>query len=151
MGHSAHCAVRGGALFQAPASISWAAGFAGAVPPRAIYRPADQADSVNHEGTAARFAADCAAAVRKTYKPVGDEMVAAIDTPPKFDADAAIKRLCESTILLVGRPMQPIEPIITRTLCTRIVPVDFKQLDEAYKKAVQGLAASLRCKIIEEA
>lgn len=61
------------------------------------------------------------AAVRKTYKPVGDETVAAIDTPPKCDADAAVKRLRESTILLVGRPMQPLEPIITRTLGTKIV------------------------------
>ena len=91
--------------------------------------------------TPGRFAADCMAAVRKTYKPVGDEAVAAIDAPPKFDADAAVKRLRESTILLVGRPMQPIEPIITRTLGTRIVPIDFKPLDEAYRKADQALAS----------
>ena len=60
---------------------------------------------------------------------------AAIDAPPKVDAALAVKKLRESTILLVGRPMQPIEPIITRNLGTKIVPIDFKQLDEAYKKA----------------
>ena len=96
---------------------------------------------IKDAATAGRFAADCMAAVRKSYKPVGDETVAAIDAPPKFDADAAVKRLRESTILLVGRPMQPIEPIITRTLGTKVVPIDFKQLDEAYKKADQSLAS----------
>ena len=56
------------------------------------------------------------AAVRKSYKPVGDETIGPIDAPPKFDAADAVKQLRESTILLVGRPMQPIEPIITRSL-----------------------------------
>ena len=81
------------------------------------------------------------AAVRKTYKPMGDETVAAIDAPPKVDVTDAVKRLRESTILLVGRPMQPIESIITRLLGTKIVPIDFKQLDEAYKKADQAQAS----------
>jgi hypothetical protein len=84
---------------------------------------------------AASFAALCMAAVCKTYKPMGDEAYAAIDAPPKVDAAMAVKKLRQSTILLVGRPMQPIEPIITRSLGTKIMPIDFKQLDEAYKKA----------------
>jgi hypothetical protein len=106
---------------------------------------------VKDETTAGRFAADCMAAVRKTYKPMGDETVAAIDAPPKVDAPDAVKRLRESTILLVGRPMQPIEPIITRSLGTKIVPIDFKQLDEAYKKADQAQASEYAERWIREA
>jgi hypothetical protein len=106
---------------------------------------------VKDEATAGRFAADCMAAVRKTYKPMGDETVAAIDAPPKVDAPDAVKRLRESTILLVGRPMQPIEPVITRSLGTNIVPIEFKQLDEAYKKADQAQASEYAERWIREA
>ena len=102
-------------------------------------------------GDSRRFAADCMAAVRKTYKPVGDETLARDRRTPKFDADAAVKRLRESTILLVGRPMQPIEPVITRTLGTKVVPIDFKQLDEAYRKADQAQASEYAAPWIHEA
>ena len=61
------------------------------------------------------------------------------------------KKLRESTILLVGRPMQPIEPIITRTLGTKIVPIDFKQLDQAYKKADPAQASEYAERWIREA
>jgi hypothetical protein len=100
---------------------------------------------------AKRFAADCMAAVRKTYKPMGDESVGLIDAPPRFDATEAVKRLRESTILLVGRPMQPIEPIITKTLGTKVVPIDFKVLDEAYKKADPSQASDFAHRWISEA
>jgi hypothetical protein len=82
-----------------------------------------------------QFAAICMAAVRKTYQPMGDETAGAVDAPPKVDAALAAKKLRESTILLVGRPMQPIEDVITRGLGTKILPIDFKQLDAAFKKA----------------
>jgi hypothetical protein len=97
--------------------------------------------SVRDAAAAGRFADDCMAAVRKTYKAACDEPLAAIDAPPKFNADDAVRRLRESTILLVGRPMQPIEPVITQTLGTRIVPIDFRQLDQAYRKADQAQAS----------
>ena len=48
------------------------------------------------------------------------------------------KKLRESTILLVGRPMQPIEPVITRTLGTKVVPIDFKQLDRGLQESRSG-------------
>jgi hypothetical protein len=99
----------------------------------------------------ARFSADCAAVARKTYKPMGDESSGPIDAPPRVDAADAVKRLKESTILLVGRPMQPIEPIITRTLGTKILPIDFKQLAEAYKKADQSKASEYAEKWMREA
>ena len=101
--------------------------------------------------TASRFAADCMAAVRKTYKPMGEETVAAIDAPPNVDVTDAVKRLRESTIVLVGRPMQPIESTITRSLGTKIVPIDFKQLDQAYKKADQAQASEYAERWIREA
>jgi hypothetical protein len=106
---------------------------------------------INDAGSAGRFAADCMAAVRKTYKPVGDETVGPIDAPPKVHAAEAVKKLRESTILLVGRPMQPIEPVITRTLGTRIVPIDFKQLDAAYKKADPARVSEYTHRWIHEA
>ena len=106
---------------------------------------------VEDAGSARRFATDCMAAVRKTYKPVGDESIAAIDSPPRVDAAEAVKRLRESTIVLVGRPMQPIESTITRSLGTKIVPIDFKQLDQAYKKADQALASEYAERWIREA
>ncbi len=106
---------------------------------------------VEDPATASRFAANCMAAVRKTYKPMGDETVAAIDAPPKVDVTDAVQRLRASTIVLVGRPMQPIESIITRSLGTKIVPIDFKQLDQAYKKADQAQASEYAERWIREA
>ena len=120
-------------------------------------RPADMLTAarcfagIKDAGSAARFAADCMAAVRKTYKPMGDETIAAIDAPPKVDVPAAVKQLRESTILLVGRPMQPIEPVITQTLGTKIVPIDFKRLDEAYRKADQAQASEFAERWMREA
>ncbi len=108
-------------------------------------------DRVEDGASASRFATDCMAAVRKTYKPIGNESIAAIDAPPRFDAAGAVKQLRESTIMLVGRPMQPIESTITRSLGTKIVPVDFKQLDQAYKKADQALASEYAERWIREA
>jgi hypothetical protein len=106
---------------------------------------------IKNPETAGRFATDCMAAVRKTYKPMGDETYAAIDAPPKVDAADAIKKLRESTIVLVGRPMQPIESIITSTLGTKIVPIDYKQLDLAYKKADQSQASEYAERWIRQA
>ena len=106
---------------------------------------------VHEEASARRFAADCMAAVRKTYKPMGDETLAAIDAAPRFDVADAVKRLRASTILLVGRPMQPIESTITRSLGTKIVPIEFKQLDQAYKKADPALASEYAERWIREA
>ena len=106
---------------------------------------------IKDAATAGRFAVDCMAAVRKSYKPMGDETVGRDRRAPKFDAAEAVKRLRESTILLVGRPMQPIEPIITRNLGTKVVPIDFKQLDEAYKKADPAQASDYAHRWITEA
>jgi len=101
--------------------------------------------------TASCFAAECMAAVQRTYKPMGDETLAAIDAPPNVDVTGAVKRLRESTILLVGRPMQPIESTITRSLGTKIVPIDFKQLGQAYKKADQAQASEYAERWIRDA
>jgi hypothetical protein len=106
---------------------------------------------VEDRATASRFAADCMAAVRKTYKPMVEETVAAIDAPPKVDVTDAVKRLRESTILLVGRPMQPIEATITRSLGTKVVPIDFQRLDRAYKNADQAQASEYAERWIHEA
>ena len=80
-----------------------------------------------------------------------EETVAAIDAPPKVDVTDAVKRLRESTILLVGRPMQPIEATITRSLGTKVVPIDFKRLDRAYKNADQAQASEYAERWIHEA
>jgi hypothetical protein len=101
--------------------------------------------------TAQRFAANCTAAIRKTYKPAGKETFGAIDAPPKVDPAAAVKKLSESTILLIGRPMQPIESIITKTLGTKVVPIDYKTLDAAYRKADKAIASEYSHKWIHEA
>jgi hypothetical protein len=100
---------------------------------------------------AARFGADCAKVLRKTFKPMGDESFGPNDAAPKVDAAAAVKGLKESTILLVGSPMQPIAPVITRNLGTKVVPIDFKQLAEAYKKADQAKASEYAEKWMREA
>jgi hypothetical protein len=107
--------------------------------------------TIQDDGTARRFAADCMAAIRRTYKPVGDETLLPIDAPPKFHAADAAQKLRESTILLVGRPMQPIEPVITRTLGTKVVPIDFKQLDQAYRKADPAQVSEYAHRWIHEA
>jgi hypothetical protein len=107
--------------------------------------------NVKDAATAQHFAALCMAAVRKTYKPTGDESFGAIDAPPKVDPAAAVKQLRESTILLVGSPMQPIAPVITGTLGTKVLPIDYKQLDQAYKKADKAVVSEYAHKWISEA
>jgi hypothetical protein len=108
-------------------------------------------DKVKDAASAKRFAADCMAAVRRTYKPVGDEKYGAIDAPPKVDPTAAVKKLRDSSILLVGSPMQPIASEITRVFGTKVVPIDYKTLDEAYRKADKATASEYAQRWIHEA
>jgi hypothetical protein len=91
--------------------------------------------TIRDPGAAARFAADCMRVVRANYAPPGDVTPAPGDSPPPFDVPAALKRLRDTAILLVGRPMQAIESTITEQFGTRVVPIDFPVLEAACARA----------------
>jgi hypothetical protein len=90
---------------------------------------------VTDPAVAKSFGATVAAAARGRYARPGDLAAVPLDAPPKCDPDAAVARMKDSAILLVGSPMHAIGPAITAAFGTRVVPIDFPALDAAYKAA----------------
>jgi hypothetical protein len=90
---------------------------------------------VKDPAAAKAFGATVAAAARARYGQPGDLSVGPIDAPPNCDPAAAVARMKDSTILLVGSPMHAIGTAITEAFGTRVVPLDFAALDAAYKAA----------------
>jgi hypothetical protein len=91
--------------------------------------------TIKAPGASASFTARCREAVRKTYGKNNDLAPAPGDAPPKVDTTACLAKLKESTIVVVGSPMHAIAAQIQQTLGPRVVPVDYKRLDSAYKAA----------------
>jgi hypothetical protein len=99
--------------------------------------------TIKEPGAAATFTTRCRAAVKKTFGPMGDVSAVDGDAPPKVDTSACLARLKESTIILVGSPMHAITEQIRKTVGARVVPVDYKTLDAAYKAADRDEARSI--------
>lgn len=91
----------------------------------------------------ATFAATCMARLKAGYAPQGDQTLAYADAAPRYDVAAAMKALRETAILVVGRPMQPIEAELTRTFGTRVVPVEFAAVEAAMKGADKDQATTI--------
>jgi hypothetical protein len=91
--------------------------------------------AVGEPAAAAAFAATCGAALRATYAAPGDVSLTGIDVPPRYDLAGALERMKQTSILLVGQPMHAIEASITETFGTKVVAIDFPELEASYTAA----------------
>ena len=99
--------------------------------------------TIKEPGAVATFNARCREAVRKTYGKECDVACAPGDAAPKVDTSACLAGLKESAILLIGSPMHAIAAQIQQTFGTRVIPIDYKPLDAAYKAADRDEARAI--------
>jgi hypothetical protein len=103
-------------------------------------------NDVADPAAAASFGARCMKVARSRYAKPGDVALAPGDEPPAVDVKAAVARLREATMLVVGGAMHNDADPITRALGTRLVPIDFATLDSYYKVADADAAKAFAAK-----
>ena len=86
------------------------------------------------------FLAAADAARRKSLAPAGD-LSCAEDEVKAIDVGECLKKLRQSKIVVVGRDPGGTGKAIEDVFGTKVIPVDFKELDEAYQKADRDEAA----------
>jgi len=91
--------------------------------------------------TADDFMAAADAARRKAFGKPGD-MKCADDRVKTAEPGEVLRRLKESTILVVGAPNPAFSKGIEEVFGTKVIPIDFKDLHEAYEKADPDEAAA---------
>ncbi len=86
------------------------------------------------------FMAAANAARRKAFGRAGD-LECLEDKVKTAEPGEVLKRLKESTILVVGRPNPPMSQGIQEVFGTKVIPIDFEELHAAYEQADKDEAA----------
>ncbi|UCD27989.1 MAG: hypothetical protein JSV03_12925 [Planctomycetota bacterium] len=86
------------------------------------------------------FIAAANAAWKKGIKPTGD-MKCTPDMVEAIDPAECLKKLKDSTILVVGRNQEKISKAIRDVFGTKVLPIDFKEIHQAYLQADRDQAA----------